>query len=288
MKILVTGKNGFIARHLVPRLVRDGDDVRTTDRDTDLCKLLDEFQPEIVFHLGAELKNEQKMFDTNVLLTMTLLEWSKGKPTKLILFGSSSEYGRSDKKRAETDCPLPDTIYEGTKAATAMISRAWAKTYNVPVTFIRPFTVYGYDEKPTKFTSILVQKWRDHSVLRLSEGMHDYVYIDDFIDALLVVAFWSENTPFNLVNIGSGKQTSNSDFVKLFQKEIGYIYPVELVDSGHGYDSMNWVADNTLLKTKYGVSIGSIESGIKRLVVEIKNGTESCRANTQTQTGPPW
>jgi UDP-glucuronate 4-epimerase len=281
MKVLVTGRNGFIARHLVPRLVQEGHDVQTTDRNTDISKILDEFQPELVFHLGAELKDEEKMFDTNVRLTMTLLEWSRSKTTKLILFGSSSEYGRTNKARAETDCPLPDTIYEGTKAATAMISRSWANTYKIPVTFIRPFTVYGHDEKPTKLTSILIQKWKDRSVLRLSEGMHDYVYIDDFITALMVVSFWQEDTSFNLVNIGSGIQTSNSEFVKLFQNEIGYVYPVELVDSGHGYDSMNWVADNTLLKTKYGVSVGSLESGIKRLVVELKNGEETRGADSQ-------
>jgi len=280
MKVLVTGRNGFIARHLVPRLVQEGHDVQTTDRNTDISKILDEFQPELVFHLGAELKDEEKMFDTNVRLTMTLLEWSRSKTTKLILFGSSSEYGRTNKARTETDCPLPDTIYEGTKAATAMISRSWANTYKIPVTFIRPFTVYGHDEKPTKLTSILIQKWKDRSVLRLSEGMHDYVYIDDFITALMVVSFWQEDTSFNLVNIGSGIQTSNSEFVKLFQKEIGYVYPVELVDSGHGYDSMNWVADNTLLKTKYGVSVGSLESGIKRLVVELKNGEETRGADS--------
>ena len=280
MKVLVTGRDGFIARHLVPRLVHDSHEVRTTDRKTVITQVLDEFKPEIIFHLGAELKNEENMFDINVGLTMTLLQWARHNNAKLILFGSSSEYGRSNKPRAETDCPLPDTIYEGTKAATAMIARAWANTYKFPVTFIRPFTVYGHDEKPTKFTSILIQKWKDRSVLRLSEGMHDYVYIDDFVDALLVVSMWPETSHFNLVNIGSGKQTSNSEFVKLFQKEIGYVYPVELVDAGHGYDSMHWVADSTLLKTKYGVSVGSLESGIKRLVVELQNGEETRGADS--------
>jgi nucleoside-diphosphate-sugar epimerase len=280
MKVLVTGRDGFIARHLVPRLVHDSHEVQTTDRKTVITQVLDEFKPEIIFHLGAELKNEENMFDINVGLTMTLLQWARHNNAKLILFGSSSEYGRSNKPRAETDCPLPDTIYEGTKAATAMIARAWANTYKFPVTFIRPFTVYGHDEKPTKFTSILIQKWKDRSVLRLSEGMHDYVYIDDFVEALLVISMWPETSPFNLVNIGSGKQNSNSEFVKLFQKEIGYVYPVELVDTGHGYDSMHWVADNTLLKTKYGVSVGSLESGIKRLVVELKNGEETRGADS--------
>lgn len=280
MKTLVTGRNGFIARHLISRLERDlHHQVQTTDRHTPcVLTLLNEFQPDIIFHLGAELKNESIMFEVNIGLTMLLIEWckEKSKHTKLILFGSSSEYGRSNKPRAESHCPLPDTIYEGTKAATAMLARAWAHTYHIPITFIRPFTIYGHDEKPNKLTSVLIQKWKDGSTLYLSEGMHDYVYIHDFIDALLVITFWKETDCFNLVNIGSGKQTSNSDFVRLFQKELGYVYPVKLVESGHAYDSMNWIADASILQTKYGVTVGSLESGLKRLVAELTKGQETC------------
>ncbi len=277
MKTLVTGRNGFIARHLIPRLQHNSHEVQTTDRNTDVIQLLKEYKPEIIFHLGAELKNDEMMFEVNIGLTMVLIEWCKlSKRTKLILFGSSSEYGRSNKPRAETDCPLPDTIYEGTKAATAMLARAWAHTYKIRITFIRPFTVYGHDEKPSKLTSILIRKWKDGSILNLGEGMHDYIYIDDFIDALIVVTFWNETDFFNLVNIGSGKQTSNSDFVRLFQKELGYAYPVNLVESGHSYDSMNWLADVNLLKEKYGVSVGSVESGLERLVAELRmNGQKT-------------
>jgi nucleoside-diphosphate-sugar epimerase len=280
MKVLITGRNGFIARHLIPRLERDAHQVQSTDRATNVPQLLQDFEPDIIFHLGAELKKEEIMFEVNVGLTMTLIEWCRqSRHTKLILFGSSSEYGRSNKPRAEADCPLPDTIYEGTKAATAMLARAWAQTYKIPITFIRPFTIYGHDEKPNKLTSVLIQKWKDGSVLQLSEGMHDYVYIDDFIDAVLVVTFWNETESFNLVNIGSGQQTSNSDFVRLFQKQLGYVYPVNLVDSGHGYDSMNWVADITVLKSKYGVNVGSLESGLKRLVAEVKKEQEMHQYN---------
>lgn len=273
MKILVTGGNGFIARHLIPRL---GDhEICTTGREDDVVQILNCFNPQLIFHLGAELSDESIMFDTNVGITFFILEWLRKNPnTKLILFGSSSEYGRTIKPMSESDVLLPDTIYEGTKAAAAMLARAWSKTWGLKVTLVRPFTIYGPDEKPNKFSQILLKKYHDKSVLKLSEGVHDYMYVDDFIDATIRVAFWDEIDNYNVVNIGSGVQKTNADFVRAVQKEIGYTYPVQLVDRVKSYDSAHWVADNSILKNKYGVEIPSFEYGIRRLCTFFINGGE--------------
>ena len=273
MKVLVTGRNGFIARHLLPRL---GDhEICTTGREDDLVQILDNFKPELIFHLGAELSDESFMFNTNVVQTLGILEWLRDNTySKLILFGSSSEYGRSMKPMAETDALKPDTIYEGTKAAAAMLARAWSKTWGLKVTLIRPFTIYGPDEKSNKLTQILLRKYRDKSVLKITEGVHDYTYVDDFVDATLRVAFWEEIDNYNSVNIGSGVQKTNAEFIRAFQKEIGYTYPVELTENPKSYDSNNWVADISVLKNKYGFEVCPFESGLKRLAVFFKNGGE--------------
>lgn len=276
MKILITGRDGFIARHLAKKLA-PAHEILTTSKEDDVVQVLDQFIPDFIFHLGAELKDPAVMFDVNVGLTWRILEWCRTHTVRrLILFGSSSEYGRANKPMAEIDCPLPDTIYEGTKAATAMLARAWSKTWNIPVTYIRPFTIYGPDEKSTKLTQILFKKWKDGSVLELSDGVHDYVYIEDFIYALCKIAFWNEKDVFNIVNIGSGVQYSNYEFVRAFQRETGHVFPVKLGDAGHVYDSQTWVADTTLLSKKYGIKFESLEWGIKRLVNDyISNGKNS-------------
>jgi nucleoside-diphosphate-sugar epimerase len=274
MKVLVTGRNGFIARHLLPRL---GDhEICTTGREDDLVQILHNFKPELIFHLGAELSDESKMFNTNVVQTLSLLEWLRiNTSTKLIMFGSSSEYGRSMKPMAETDALKPDTIYEGTKAAAAMLARSWSKTWGLKVTLIRPFTIYGPDEKANKFSQILFRKYQDKSVLQLTEGVHDYMYVDDFVDATLRVAFWEETDNYNVVNIGSGAQKTNAEFTRAFQKEIGYTYPIELTENPKPYDSNNWVADISVLTNKYGFEVRPFEHGLKRLVVFFKNGGEN-------------
>jgi nucleoside-diphosphate-sugar epimerase len=139
-----------------------------------------------------------------------------------------------------------------------MLARAWSKTYGLKVLFIRPFTVYGHDEKPYKLSQILFRKWKDGTTLKLSDGMHDYVYIDDFLDALCQVIFDDFQT-FKIINIGSGVQHSNYEFVRLFQKVTGHTFQIELIDSK---DPLIWVCDNPRF------TFPSLESGIRRMVLE--------------------
>jgi nucleoside-diphosphate-sugar epimerase len=261
MRILVTGRDGFIARHLVQKLQNENHTVVSTGRCDDVFRELDSFLPEMIVHLGAELKDESKMFESNVMLTLKILEWVRNHPSvKLILFGTSSEYGHLNKPRHESDCPQPRTIYEGTKAATTMLAQAWATTYNLKVLFVRPFTVYGADEKPYKLSQILFRKWKDGTTLKLSDGMHDYVYIDDFLEVLTTLMFRDFPT-FEIVNIGSGVQRSNYEFVRIFQKVTGYVFPIEL---GESKDPSMWVCD----VSNRNFHIPSLESGVERMVSE--------------------
>lgn len=281
MKILVTGKNGFIARHLVEKLILNGHNVRSVGRvtPTGMRAVLDEFKPQIIYHLGAELKRSEEMFDSNVVLTQDIIEWCTKNPVdRLVLFGSSSEYGNVNKPRSEKDLPLPTNMYEATKSATAMLARGAAYQYNIPTLFIRPFTIYGEDEKPTKLTQILFQKMKDGTVLKLSDGFHDYVYINDFVDILLAVVEQKSTDKFTLLNIGTGWQTTNIQFVNTFQNVTGYKFPVEIIES---VGPPSWMADTALLESKFKINLAqarNLESGIRRMVSAYKrrNGEENC------------
>jgi nucleoside-diphosphate-sugar epimerase len=281
MKVLVTGKNGFIARHLVEKLILNGHVVRSVIRVTPsgMTKILDEFKPQIIYHLGAELKNSHDMFVSNVVLTQFIIEWCAKNPVeRLVLFGSSSEYGNVNKPRSERDLPLPTNMYEATKSATAMLARGAAYQYKIPIMFIRPFTIYGEDEKPTKLSQILFQKMKDGTVLKLTDGFHDYMYIDDFVDILLEVVKPGGTEQFTLLNIGTGWQTTNIQFVNTFQNVTGYKFPVEIIE---GVGPPTWMADTYLLEKKFRINLDSarnLESGIRRMVsaYKRKNGEENC------------
>jgi UDP-glucuronate 4-epimerase len=276
MKYFITGSRGFIARHLIKTLQGD---VQTCER-METTDILDAFEPDIIFHLGAELKNNEKMFESNVLLTMKILDYcARKKPKLLVLFGSSSEYGYSTHVMSEDDLPNPQTVYAGTKTATAMLAKVWSKEYGIPILYVRPFTIYGEDEKPTKLTQILFNKWRNNQALDLTEGVHDYMYVDDFVDILLrIVPLHTDG--FDIINIGSGVETTNFQFVREFENATGHSFHVHLKDGIK--ETEVWCADVTKLKTKYGVHVNSdLTLGIKRMVARYLNGTSSSSSDVR-------
>ena len=221
MTILITGINGFIANHLYNTLKNEHIIIGTSREDSDkISEILNKHKPEYIYHTGAEIYDNDKMFESNIMLTFNILEYCRNATNliKLVIIGSSSEYGRKSKPMSESDSLEPQTIYEGTKAACTMLAQSYSHTYNIPILMIRPFTIYGPGEKPNKFLQILFKKLEQNDkTIFISNGVHDYVYIEDFINAVLSIVENNANQ-FDIVNIGSGIQTSNIDVVKCFEK----------------------------------------------------------------------
>jgi nucleoside-diphosphate-sugar epimerase len=86
----------------------------------------------------------------------------------------------------------------------------------------------------------------------LNEAYHDWIYIDDFIEGTLTVMNYEEEEIFNIVNIGYGKQYSNTFIVKEVEKLMNYKFNCVIDNTkGKAYDSNSWVCDPTLLNNKY-------------------------------------
>lgn len=109
----------------------------------------------------------------NVIATATMLEAAKRyndshpeSPVKRILCVATDEVaGDSNTERLTENAPLlPTTPYSCTKAAAAIITRAYVKTYGLPIVEARPANVSGLGRQhPTK----LIPKWS----LRMLNGM---------------------------------------------------------------------------------------------------------------------
>jgi len=275
---VITGIQGFIGGHLKKACELLGWEVHGTTREDTIAstvKLLKSTNPAYIFHTAAELTDESKMYETNVALTHAILDYcvrlpQGKKPNKLVIFGSSSEYGRKTKPSAETDALEPETIYEGTKAAATYLARSYSITYNIPTVVIRPFTVYGQGEKFKKLIQVLLKLPKE---IELSAGVHDYIYITDFIDAVFKIINTPRATPFDIVNVGTGKQTTNLEVVKLIEKYTGHSFYTKPRPS-KPYDSDTWVCDTTYSSAEYGLKPKySIEDGLKFLVSDLYNGT---------------
>ena len=273
--VLITGIRGLIGSHLKTACEALGYTVHGTTRADSIestLNLLRQVSPSYIFHTAAELVDESKMFCTNVSLTHAILHYCKNVKQslkRLVIIGSSSEYGRKPEPMAEHMSLEPETMYEGTKAAATMLARSFSISYGIPILVIRPFTVYGPGEKPSKFIPLLLAL---PDKVRLSEGAHDYVYIDDFVRILLEIIS-SCKSLFDIVNIGTGKQTSNLEVVRTVERITGQIFYMEPAQ-GKPYDSSSWVCDTEYLRTTYGlITNTSLEDGLKSTIRFLNNGT---------------
>ena len=229
--VLVTGAQGFIGTWLAERLLDLGATVVALRRDVDpdarfatdgierrcvtvpaditdypeLVRTLNEHHVDSVFHLAAQTivgtanRSPLSTFETNIRGTYMLLEACRavgvvGGPVQRVVVASSDKaYGEHEQLPYAEDFALrPRYPYDVSKAATDMIARSYAVTYDLPVAVTRLGNVYGGGD--VNWSRLVPDTARalvagDAPVIR-SDGspQRDYLYVEDAVDAYLAVA----------------------------------------------------------------------------------------------------
>lgn len=206
--------------------------VQADIRSADLINgLFSKSKFDVVFHLAAKagvrpsIANPQEYMDVNVNGTTVLLDAAAKTGVKKIVFASSSSvYGNNPKiPFAETDnVDFPISPYAASKKADELICYTYSHLYEMNISCMRLFTVYGPRQRPDlaihKFTkSILADKpielYGDGSAQR------DYTYIDDIIDGL--VSAMSRLNGYNIYNLGNSHPIRLDTLVAEIEKTAG-------------------------------------------------------------------
>jgi len=261
VRYLVTGATGHIGRNLVAAL--DGADVDVYGRGDDLSGFRTHY--DVVFHLAAEQYRDDLLFESNVGLTYRII--SGVSYDKCIVAGSQGEYGRKIGPIRETDVLEPTRLHEATKAASSLLSVGYARSHDRDIVVVRPFSVYGPRQAPHKFIPVIIRSILHHEPITVYPGVHDWVYVGDFVEVLLTVAAApASTTRGDIVHIGTGVETDNLGTATLVMDILGIQVPVRIEQRRfHDYDSDSWVADPTYAKTRYGIEARTaLAEGLRR------------------------
>jgi nucleoside-diphosphate-sugar epimerase len=271
MKYLITGYTGFIGKSLLERL--RGNDFfligREWQTDLTLPQQIQQFNPDYIIHCAAEIKDSSKTFLSNILMTNWLLENTLNTDYKVFInIGSSSEYGKTNISMSEKELLKPRTMYEATKGASTLLCQGYANEYNKPIITVRPFSVYGINESENRLIPTLFRNFKNNTISKISLGVHDFIYIDDFIDGILSVLYSEpELIKGDIVHFGTGSQYSNLEVFNIIKNIFKSNLEYKKIDNiFNKYDSLNWVADISYAKSKYKFNPKyTLETGLKEI-----------------------
>lgn len=258
MKVMVTGADGFIGSHLVEELVHKGYFVKAfvyynsfntwgwLDTLPDkIMANIEVFQGDVrdpngveeamrdvdvVFHLAALIAipfsyhSPDTYVDTNIKGTLNVLQSARKLRTKRILITSTSEvYGTAQYIPIDEKHPFQgQSPYSATKIGADRLAESFYRSFQVPVTIVRPFNTYGPRQSaraviPTIITQLLGGK----TEIKLGSltPTRDFNYVKDTVQGFISI-FESDKTIGEEINIATQKEISIGE---LAQKIINQI-----------------------------------------------------------------
>jgi UDP-glucuronate 4-epimerase len=197
-----------------------------------------------IVHLGAQAgvrfssENPHVYVQSNIVGFLHILEGARAhKVAHLVFASTSSVYGANPElpfhEAQPTEHPL--SLYAATKKANESMAHAYAHLYQIPITGLRFFTVYGPWGRPDmalfKFARAIL---RDQPIELYSHGQHkrSFTYIDDVIEGCVRVLqapaqrthhqpAGSAVAPFRVFNIGSSEAVALLRYVELLEQHMG-------------------------------------------------------------------
>ena len=246
-----------------------------------------------VIHLAAQagvrysIQNPHAYGDANLTGFLNLLEECRQAEVPHLIFASSSSvYGANNKtpfdaKNQSTEHPL--SLYAATKKANEMMAHAYAHLYQMPVTGLRFFTVYGPWGRPDMAYYLFTKKIMNGETIDVfnnGNNLRDFTYIDDIVEGIIRVMDRipkgneqfnandpSESTaPYKIFNIGNNNPVKLSTFIKTLEEVIGIEAKKNYVKAQPG-DMIETSADVSDLKNEVGFAPNTkLKDGLREFV----------------------
>lgn len=257
-KALVTGADGFIGSHLVERLLAEGCDVKAfvyynsfnswgwlDSLPKDVLEQVEIFQGDIrdpngvreaikgvdtVFHLAALIAipfsyhSPDAYVDTNIKGTLNVLQASRDLQVDRVLITSTSEvYGTALYVPIDESHPFQgQSPYSATKIGADRLAESFYRSFNTPITIVRPFNTYGPRQSaraviPTIITQLLAGK----TTISLGSlaPTRDFNFVLDTVDGFVEIAR-AECAIGEEINIATQREISIGDLAEELIRQI--------------------------------------------------------------------
>lgn len=244
MKILVTGGCGFIGKALVKELLLKGNEVDVIDNlyigreatnvdganflggDIRAMENIPNKNYDLIYHLAAysrvlsSYEHNDLTFSVNVMGTKNVLEYARKNKCKVI-FASSSSIHHSI------------SPYASSKAMGEELCNFYRVGYDVPVTIVRLYNVYGPGELVDSHMAAVIGKWRKQvrngkPITINNNGLDKkaFTHIDDVVDGLIRLID-TDQYNFNGWEMGNTTTYSINEVYEMFVEKFGAIETID-------------------------------------------------------------
>lgn len=248
MKILITGATGFIGKHLVRRLVDQGDEVsilvRSTSKTNNIPKevsvvylpatqteLVEVFKQEKfdgVIHLASLYLMSHTAGDVETLIDSNVKLGTKVIDAATVVGVSFFINTGSFAQHFESHPYSPTNLYAATKQAFQDICQFYAETTDTVVTTLELYNTFGPGDTRPKLFNLWSNAIKDAKILDMSPGEQiiDITYIDNVTDAyLLAIQHLVSDKGLTLsgksYTLMSPERMTLKDLSKVFAEEVG-------------------------------------------------------------------
>ncbi len=297
--VILTGGTGFLGNWVLRELLSNGcfvyvvvrpgskrlenlndlNNIKVIELNMDEIHKLQEYVPfaDTFYHLAweGERHNFSKQTGNIQIGVNAFLAANSLGVSHFICVGSQAEYGICHEIINEKTIPNPNNAYGISKLSLYNILSLMSKNHNLPLTWVRVFSVYGPLDNPNTLISYLINCFKKKEIAVLTSGIQkwDFLFVTDAAKALFLLGAKKAEGLFNLAY---GESRTIKEFVlearEVAIKSIGYEPQVEF-SKNKASDGVELIADISKISSVGFEPEVSFSEGIKRIIDFDKRGS---------------